>query len=253
MGTRSLQSPVQTATIRLMVNSILRLPCRCGCGHLATFVDAKGCERLGFVWGHNRRAIPNPLRKPRAACFVCGAPCHRPINRFCSLSCKTTYRNRQTSTERPFECQQCHKTFIVPGYVWRQTPSRFCSMACYNLKRKVGLVACLNCGVGFTPRRSRAGPAKYCSQRCMGLAWRASGHPNWRGGKHYMYLFREVMAPLVRHEANNSCELCGHKRRGRKLQVHHIDEDKDNNGRANLIALCVPCHRKAHSLAPLLL
>jgi len=68
-----------------------------------------------------------------------------------------------------------------------------------------------------------------------------------------MYLFREVMAPLVRHEANNSCELCGHKRRGRKLQVHHIDEDKDNNGRANLIALCVPCHRKAHSLAPLLL
>jgi 5-methylcytosine-specific restriction endonuclease McrA len=44
------------------------------------------------------------------------------------------------------------------------------------------------------------------------------------------------------------CAECGE---GGKLQVHHIDRDPGNNDPANLVPLCVPCHRKAeHGTIP---
>lgn len=39
------------------------------------------------------------------------------------------------------------------------------------------------------------------------------------------------------------CELCPEFK---KLQIHHIDKDTDNNNISNLILLCVDCHHKAH-------
>jgi len=51
-------------------------------------------------------------------------------------------------------------------------------------------------------------------------------------------------------KAKNKCELCDagngkpHWKTGSKvvLTVHHIDGDKDNNNKMNLIALCQRCH-----------
>ena len=42
-----------------------------------------------------------------------------------------------------------------------------------------------------------------------------------------------------------ACELCG--KTGRKLHVHHKDENPENNRAPNLQTLCVSCHRLSHS------
>ena len=64
-------------------------------------------------------------------------------------------------------------------------------------------------------------------------------HPNWR-----------EISLLVRKNAGFRCELCPagngeyHWKTGSKvvLTVHHIDSDKKNNSKHNLIALCQRCH-----------
>jgi 5-methylcytosine-specific restriction endonuclease McrA len=64
-------------------------------------------------------------------------------------------------------------------------------------------------------------------------------HPSW-----------DLISKAVRLKANDKCELChadngeNHWFTGSKvvLTVHHIDRDKKNNSRQNLIALCQRCH-----------
>jgi 5-methylcytosine-specific restriction endonuclease McrA len=64
-------------------------------------------------------------------------------------------------------------------------------------------------------------------------------HPSWK-----------LISKAVRIKAYGKCELC-HAENGEKhwftnskvvLTVHHIDCDKNNNSKHNLIALCQRCH-----------
>ena len=72
-------------------------------------------------------------------------------------------------------------------------------------------------------------------------------NPNWRGGKSfepYPLQWTEELRELVREKYNRCCALCNVKRK--KPDVHHIDYNKENCAVSNLIALCVPCHRKTN-------
>jgi hypothetical protein len=40
------------------------------------------------------------------------------------------------------------------------------------------------------------------------------------------------------------CEICGSRN---DLQVHHLDQNRDNNDLANLETLCVSCHQRVHA------
>lgn len=42
----------------------------------------------------------------------------------------------------------------------------------------------------------------------------------------------------------NECELCGYKEEIKILEVHHIDENRNNNDIKNLMILCPNCHKK---------
>jgi len=60
----------------------------------------------------------------------------------------------------------------------------------------------------------------------------------------------------IRRRDNYSCCLCGGQwfppisvnvyPLERTIRVHHIDRNKDNNNRDNLISLCTPCHKIMH-------
>jgi 5-methylcytosine-specific restriction endonuclease McrA len=39
------------------------------------------------------------------------------------------------------------------------------------------------------------------------------------------------------------CEICG----GKAVDIHHIDQNRENNKIENLIAVCRECHDHAHS------
>ena len=77
-------------------------------------------------------------------------------------------------------------------------------------------------------------------------------NPNWQGGKSYQGYNRREFNKWIKREIlkrdNYSCKICDRKRDlFIPLDVHHIDQDKNNNNFNNLITLCHICHSKFHN------
>jgi 5-methylcytosine-specific restriction endonuclease McrA len=73
----------------------------------------------------------------------------------------------------------------------------------------------------------------------------------WKGGKsleEYGQKFNYTLKETIRDRDNRRCRLCGcpEIELETKLSIHHIDENKRNNNRNNLISLCKECHGKIH-------
>lgn len=78
-----------------------------------------------------------------------------------------------------------------------------------------------------------------------------SKHPNWKGGKSFEPYFPEfnyAFKKEIRKRDKYTCQECEYteERLGYKLTVHHIDYDKVNNSRDNLICLCRSCHSQTN-------
>jgi hypothetical protein len=76
-------------------------------------------------------------------------------------------------------------------------------------------------------------------------------HSNWQGGKSfekYPLLFNEQLKEKIRARDNFICQICGvpELEFTEKLQVHHIDYEKNNLKEDNLISLCFLCHLKTN-------
>ena len=72
---------------------------------------------------------------------------------------------------------------------------------------------------------------------------------NWKGGlsfEPYGIEFNEEKKERVRNKFNRRCFECGFSENelGHKLDIHHIDYNKQNNSEDNLIPLCRSCHAK---------
>ena len=146
-------------------------------------------------------------------------------------------------------CQKCDKTFHAkPSWVARGF-GKFCSSACQYEARKNGKhVFCHTCGrMVYRPvkqlRGSKSG--KYFCNRSCQTQWRnrlfkGPKHKNWKGGKYVEY--REI---LIKHGVKQLCRLCRCKDR-RLLCVHHIDKNRKNNKKENLVWLCYNCHHLVH-------
>src|SRR5262245_11321958 len=104
---------------------------------------------------------------------------------------------------------------------------------------------CEECGAKLERKRFESGRLedlsvfkrrKFCDQKCMAKAF-DSRH---RQGLHWMaahHHARQVMG------AKTECALCPSTK---NLDVHHRDEDYQNNAPENLIVLCRSCHLKVH-------
>jgi len=71
--------------------------------------------------------------------------------------------------------------------------------------------------------------------------------PNWINGRSYEpypMKFNDKLKELIRERDKCTCQLCSktQENNGRKLDVHHIDYNKDNCDFINLIALCRCCN-----------
>lgn len=91
----------------------------------------------------------------------------------------------------------------------------------------------------------RSGIGAKISASLMGKL-KGDKNPNWRGGKNEYVGFDEIIKELVREGSHRRCVVCGktEKENSRKLDVHHIDHNKQNGSYYNLIALCHSCHLK---------
>lgn len=75
---------------------------------------------------------------------------------------------------------------------------------------------------------------------------RGDKNPNWRGGiwqgANGYRLFKSIRNEILMRD-NSQCMLC-HK--SKVLNVHHIDYDRSNDGRSNLVTLCTICHGRTN-------
>lgn len=81
-------------------------------------------------------------------------------------------------------------------------------------------------------------------------------NPRWKGGSSfapYCYKFDFALREKIREKYGRKCYFCGktEEENRRKLDVHHIDQDKEQgcNGKHwFLIPLCCECHSKLHAM-----
>lgn len=152
-------------------------------------------------------------------------------------------------------CLTCGKEFIVNED--NTNPSEYCSQSCayesFSIEKESR--DCENCGDQFEtmPRSEK----RFCSYKCSAEDTMSkrdlnlASNPNWRGGKSfepYTSDFTEKLKEEIRNRDQRRCKICGKeekeeiKDRSKKLQIHHIDYEKSNCKKENLISLCSVCH-----------
>ena len=87
------------------------------------------------------------------------------------------------------------------------------------------------------------------SRKKLSKSISGTNHHNWRGGKSFEPWgidFDMELKNEIRRRDNYMCQICYYteEQLGYKLSVHHIDYNKKNNKKNNLICLCKSCHSK---------
>lgn len=108
-------------------------------------------------------------------------------------------------------------------------------------------IKCRECG---KPTR-RLYKAIFCSRKCSS-EWKSKhlsreNSPLWKGGsayEDYPSEFNSKFRAEIRKRDGYFCQLCHIK--SFHLDVHHIDENKKNCLKENMVSLCRSCHRKVH-------
>lgn len=71
----------------------------------------------------------------------------------------------------------------------------------------------------------------------------------WKGGVSsaiYPVDWTETLRRGIRERDKYMCQRCGKAQGDRALDVHHIDENRENNDVENLITFCHSCHMITH-------
>jgi hypothetical protein len=145
-------------------------------------------------------------------------------------------------------CCACNKEYKIPAY--REKVSKYCSKECLNsgqyLQHKK---VCLGCNKDFLVSNSRLNK-KYCSLDCKSLVSKTTKERRKeskelnilkRGSNSYRQTRR-----LVFKYKPKECQVCNYNEYDFCLDIHHLDENPNNNSVENLAVLCVMCHRKLH-------
>lgn len=142
------------------------------------------------------------------------------------------------------KCKLCAKDFLCR----KGKKSEFCSVNCVNTYRTDRVeVICSWCDKKFNKVRSTLKKSKsglyFCSRECKDSAQKLGGieqiMPPHYGTKpvHYRELFCDE---------EMKCNRCGYDEFIPSVQIHHIDHNKKNNNKSNLMPLCANCHQAFH-------
>ena len=146
------------------------------------------------------------------------------------------------------KCKICKCFFIVNNCDFKHRNVQFCSKKCYGefLKGKYPKGIKKDDWKKSVKTNISNGTYKNNSLRMM-----RNGNPNWRGGKSrrgYLFEFNNILKEKIIKRDCSRCQECGklQELNKRRLDIHHIDYNKNNNGEENLISLCSSCHTKTN-------
>jgi hypothetical protein len=139
---------------------------------------------------------------------------------------------------RSKKCRSCNKkgNQNVKGKSWGK--KRYCIVCGRRISYGSKLGRCKSC----------ANKEKY---RIGILNNKGKNNPNWQNGLGklpYAFEFNKELKELIRKRDNYKCQYCGcyEVENCRKLDVHHIDYNKENCKKNNLITLCRKCNLKVN-------
>ena len=148
------------------------------------------------------------------------------------------------------KCSKCGKEYEVELKTYnaklKENTAFYCSKECLSHKGSQ-LCKCANCGKEVWRTNSQLARSKtgnvYCSRSCAtsknnSLFKTGENHPNYNGNN-----YRKKAFDNYEHQ----CAVCGWNEDEDILEVHHIDENRENNELDNLKILCPICHRKLTS------
>ena len=191
-----------------------------------------------------RRKMKREDKKIEYTCANCGekfkAYKRKGEYHYCCCECYHSHRKKRPKHKKA--CGYCGKMFECST----SSNTRFCSKKCADNNQKNGKkIKCKTCGKSFyiTPSKEEEGQ-RFCSRRCFGrwlsTLYVGKNNPAWNGGTSrlpYRYDFKRIRRIIIRRD-NYTCFLCSKPGK----TVHHIDYDKMNTDRKNLITLCRSCH-----------
>jgi 5-methylcytosine-specific restriction endonuclease McrA len=111
---------------------------------------------------------------------------------------------------------------------------------------------CDYCGKEFLRTPSKLEKSKsglhFCSRECKDNAQKMGSGKDFNDMRpnHYGTATKNYREKAFK-EYNHECAVCGYNEDKDILEVHHIDENRENNEIDNLIILCPICHRKLTS------
>lgn len=156
-------------------------------------------------------------------------------------------RKGQTKT-----CVVCNSLFYVPQY--RVLTARYCSTQCQlytQYEETRAQFKCVGCNSIFTDSPSRVGQRrKYCSEECK-TQYTTSTKERRRIQKIRQKASRgsvssRILRKWIWQFKEKRCQACGYDEHDFCLDLHHIDNNPNNNIIDNLAVLCCICHRKLH-------
>ena len=105
---------------------------------------------------------------------------------------------------------------------------------------------CLVCGKEILMRDEKDAYKRkhFCSRKCKDAGQRIGGVKEIQP-PHYGNVSSDYRAIAYR-SYEKVCKICGYKEYPEILQVHHIDENRNNNKVENLMVVCPNCHSKIH-------
>ena len=171
---------------------------------------------------------------------------------YCNRSCQSKSISR-TDIRNTSDCIVCKKSFKHYGeriLCSRKCASKYMSITRFGqnnprYKDKQKRI-CLSCQKEFSYDRGGLGIGRdrmFCSLACSHSIDVKSFTLNSKSG--YPREWNEKLKKSIKERDNYECQLCSSK--GCSLHVHHIDYDKTNLEKENLITLCQKCHNATHN------
>jgi len=150
-------------------------------------------------------------------------------------------------------CQNCDNEFLFPERFVKEGRGKYCSRACIGESRKTEVtLECAKCEKSFERRKSKIKNSSsglfFCSRECKDSAQKLGAKgitaimpPHYgtakTGNQKYRRLFES-------HEF--VCRRCGYDEFESSVDIHHIDENRLNDDKNNLMPLCKCCHQALH-------
>jgi endogenous inhibitor of DNA gyrase (YacG/DUF329 family) len=148
------------------------------------------------------------------------------------------------------QCLACSKTFSVRKY--REHTAKFCSNLCHKklqFETARTIKTCPSCQNQFEDSPSRKA-RKFCSVECKNTE-RLSDKQRREKAKAAQILKRgnnssRRLRNWIFKVKEAKCQSCGYDKRKYCIDLHHIDNNPNNNTVENIAILCVMCHRELH-------